>query len=235
MAAIQESSYAPRNLQKYPATYQCRICPKRFTRAFNLRSHMRTHENRRPFVCNTCGKDFTRQHDRKIHEATHVAAKFVCKGELKNGQWGCGRRFNRASNFGRHFRSAIGKVCIRPLLVEEAEKRRLDAASASENQLGARMVQFIPNTSNNHDSAVYNTTHDLVEQLDGEFIVENFPKLSWLIHTPRPFAPAPRLGFCPCSSPYCQHSRVTSNKSETHQRFARKGYVGTLLLYLLHV
>jgi len=117
MAAIQESSYAPRNLQKYPATYQCRICPRHFTRAFNLRSHMRTHENIRPFVCNTCGKDFTRQHDRKIHEATHVAAKFVCKGELKNRQWGCGRRFNRAGNLGRHFRSEIGKVCIRPLLV----------------------------------------------------------------------------------------------------------------------
>lgn len=114
--------------QKHPATFQCTLCPKRFTRAYNLRSHLRTHTDERPFVCTVCGKAFARQHDRKRHEGLHSGEKkFVCKGELKQGgQWGCGRRFARADALGRHFRSEAGRVCIKPLLDEEAiERQRL--------------------------------------------------------------------------------------------------------------
>lgn len=108
--------------QKHPATFQCNLCPKRFTRAYNLRSHLRTHTDERPFVCNVCGKAFARQHDRKRHEGLHSGEKkFVCRGQLKSGSnWGCGRRFARADALGRHFRSEAGRVCIRPLLEEEA-------------------------------------------------------------------------------------------------------------------
>lgn len=111
--------------QKHPATFQCTLCPKRFTRAYNLRSHLRTHTDERPFVCSVCGKAFARQHDRKRHEGLHSGEKkFVCRGVLKNdGQWGCGRRFARADALGRHFRSEAGRVCIRPLLEEEAHEK----------------------------------------------------------------------------------------------------------------
>lgn len=114
-------------MQKHPATFQCTLCPKRFTRAYNLRSHLRTHTDERPFVCTVCGKAFARQHDRKRHESLHSGEKkFVCKGDLKTGgQWGCGRRFARADALGRHFRSEAGRICIKPLLDEEAvEKQR---------------------------------------------------------------------------------------------------------------
>ncbi|KAL7952980.1 hypothetical protein V8C34DRAFT_75562 [Trichoderma compactum] len=37
-------------------TFQCTLCPKRFTRAYNLRSHLRTHTDARPFVCTVCGR-----------------------------------------------------------------------------------------------------------------------------------------------------------------------------------
>ncbi|GAB7361478.1 hypothetical protein MBLNU230_g1534t1 [Neophaeotheca triangularis] len=111
--------------QKHPATFQCTLCPKRFTRAYNLRSHLRTHTDERPFVCTVCGKAFARQHDRKRHEGLHSGEKrFVCRGTLKSGpQWGCGRRFARADALGRHFRSEAGRVCIKPLLDEEAAER----------------------------------------------------------------------------------------------------------------
>ncbi|KAG9237103.1 hypothetical protein BJ875DRAFT_438769 [Amylocarpus encephaloides] len=118
----------PKRVQKHPATFQCTLCPKRFTRAYNLRSHLRTHTDERPFVCTVCGKAFARQHDRKRHEGLHSGEKkFVCKGELKQGgQWGCGRRFARADALGRHFRSEAGRICIKPLLDEEAiERQRL--------------------------------------------------------------------------------------------------------------
>ncbi|KAK3714196.1 DNA-binding transcription factor [Vermiconidia calcicola] len=113
-------------VQKHPATFQCTLCPKRFTRAYNLRSHLRTHTDERPFVCTVCGKAFARQHDRKRHEGLHSGEKkFVCKGTLQSGpQWGCGRRFARADALGRHFRSEAGRVCIKPLLDEEAAERQ---------------------------------------------------------------------------------------------------------------
>ncbi|KAK5171467.1 DNA-binding transcription factor [Saxophila tyrrhenica] len=113
-------------VQKHPATFQCTLCPKRFTRAYNLRSHLRTHTDERPFVCTVCGKAFARQHDRKRHEGLHSGEKkFVCKGHLNSGgTWGCGRRFARADALGRHFRSEAGRVCIKPLLDEEAAERQ---------------------------------------------------------------------------------------------------------------
>merc|ERR1711939_192378 len=121
--------------QKHPATFQCSLCPKRFTRAYNLRSHLRTHTDERPFVCSVCGKAFARQHDRKRHESLHSGEKkFVCRGNLKEGgTWGCGRRFARADALGRHFRSEAGRVCIKPLLEEEALERQARDATSGAN------------------------------------------------------------------------------------------------------
>jgi transcription factor CRZ1 len=121
--------------QKHPATFQCSLCPKRFTRAYNLRSHLRTHTDERPFVCSHCGKAFARQHDRKRHEGLHSGEKkFVCRGQLKDGNnWGCGRRFARADALGRHFRSEAGRLCIKPLMDEEALERGLQAMSGAQN------------------------------------------------------------------------------------------------------
>lgn len=134
----------PKRVQKHPATFQCSLCPKRFTRAYNLRSHLRTHTDERPFVCTVCGKAFARQHDRKRHEGLHSGEKkFVCKGDLKaGGQWGCGRRFARADALGRHFRSEAGRICIKPLLDEEmmerqrqwGEQRMAQQAAAAQQQ-----------------------------------------------------------------------------------------------------
>lgn len=134
----------PKRVQKHPATFQCTLCPKRFTRAYNLRSHLRTHTDERPFVCTVCGKAFARQHDRKRHEGLHSGEKkFVCKGELKaGGTWGCGRRFARADALGRHFRSEAGRICIKPLLDEEMlERQRLWQEQRMQQQAQSMMMQ----------------------------------------------------------------------------------------------
>ncbi|KAK1054698.1 DNA-binding transcription factor [Friedmanniomyces endolithicus] len=142
-------------LQKHPANFQCTLCPKRFTRAYNLRSHLRTHTDERPFVCTVCGKAFARQHDRKRHEGLHSGEKkFVCRGNLQGGgvaqqqqqqHWGCGRRFARADALGRHFRSEAGRVCIKPLLDEEAaERQRAWMEEQQQAQLAAGLITLPP-------------------------------------------------------------------------------------------
>lgn len=144
-SATPESGGSKR-VQKHPANFQCNLCPKRFTRAYNLRSHLRTHTDERPFVCTVCGKAFARQHDRKRHEGLHSGEKkFVCKGELKQGgQWGCGRRFARADALGRHFRSEAGRVCIRPLLEEEHVERQRQWQEQQMQNMAQNMQQPQP-------------------------------------------------------------------------------------------
>jgi hypothetical protein len=45
-------------------------CDRRFTRKFHLTSHIRNHNQERPFACNQCGREFTRSNDCRRHERT---------------------------------------------------------------------------------------------------------------------------------------------------------------------
>jgi Zinc finger, C2H2 type len=148
-------------IPKHPAAFQCHLCPRRFTRAYNLRSHLRLHTDERPFVCTICNKAFARQHDRKRHEGHHAGEKkkFICRGRLSasDQQWGCGRRFARADALSRHFRSDAGRVCIRPLLGEEsAERQRRGKVQRSvpERTRPPDAAAWAPASASNSDDAV---------------------------------------------------------------------------------
>jgi hypothetical protein len=79
----------------YHTTFKCNVCHKGFTRAYNLRNHLQTHMDVRPFLCSFCGKGFARQGDQKMHEGLHrrygdvagpqAAEAMFAKGMLQPG------------------------------------------------------------------------------------------------------------------------------------------------------
>ncbi|KNC99542.1 uncharacterized protein SPPG_04932 [Spizellomyces punctatus DAOM BR117] len=81
----------------------CEMCDRSFSRMYNLKSHIRTHQNHRPYICNTCDLRFTRNHDLNRHLKTHSKEKpHICDC--------CGRKFARRDALRRHERmDAEGK------------------------------------------------------------------------------------------------------------------------------
>ncbi|KZV94742.1 hypothetical protein EXIGLDRAFT_611428 [Exidia glandulosa HHB12029] len=85
--------------RKSEANFVCPVpgCGSTFTRHFNLKGHLRSHNEERPFKCKWpgCGKGFARQHDCKRHEALHLNIRpYTCDG--------CGKTFARMDALNRH-------------------------------------------------------------------------------------------------------------------------------------
>lgn len=72
--------------------FQCLYpdCGKIFKRRYNVRSHIQTHLQDRPYECDYegCHKAFVRNHDLVRHKKAHAAKMYACP---------CGKRFNKES------------------------------------------------------------------------------------------------------------------------------------------
>lgn len=118
---------------KHPAKFKCPLCDTRFTRKANLQSHLRVHENIKPYTCSVCGEAFTRKSDCDRHEKGHGNKKFTCFGRLDDeSAWGCRSSFSRPDKLADHYLSKTGQKCIRPLLLQRLrqEKGEVDVGEA---------------------------------------------------------------------------------------------------------
>jgi hypothetical protein len=133
-----------------------------------------------------CGKAFARQHDRKRHEGLHSGEKkFVCRGTLQStASWGCGRRFARADALGRHFRSEAGRVCIKPLLDEEAaERQKAWLEEQQQAQVAAGLVAPQPMMAQPHV--------DMMNNFLPAALLQQYPALAGLDWNSLPQGPPP--------------------------------------------
>lgn len=124
-SATQAASASRR---KNDAHFVCPVpgCGSHFTRQFNLRSHLRSHADERPFKCPDCDKAFARAHDAKRHHETlHLSVK------KHNCEW-CSRQFARLDALHRHLKPESG-TCGE----KQAEKDQLEGISGEAREEGA--------------------------------------------------------------------------------------------------
>jgi uncharacterized Zn-finger protein len=61
--------------------HKCDECGQYFTRLHNLKSHLLTHSQEKPFICQECGHKFRRLHDLKrklsAHDADHRTSQIA--------------------------------------------------------------------------------------------------------------------------------------------------------------
>ena len=75
--------------------HRCPYCATEFTRHHNLKSHLLTHSQEKPYVCSTCQSRFRRLHDLKRHTKLHTGERpHICPR--------CGRKFARGDALARH-------------------------------------------------------------------------------------------------------------------------------------
>lgn len=94
--------------QNEDGSFPCTVdgCGKSFNRQFNLKSHLKTHNDERSFSCQFCESTFRRSHDLKRHiRSLHSTEKlFGCNN--------CGKKFSRTDALRRHA-SRPGSICAR--------------------------------------------------------------------------------------------------------------------------
>ncbi len=100
---IHTSAPIPELTPRSPSSkrHRCPYCDTEFTRHHNLKSHLLTHSQEKPYVCQGCDMRFRRLHDLKRHSKLHTGEKpHICPR--------CDRKFARGDALARHSKGAGG-------------------------------------------------------------------------------------------------------------------------------
>ena len=131
----QSSPKSPDALNK---RHKCPYCSTDFARHHNLKSHLLTHSQEKPYVCQTCNVRFRRLHDLKRHTKLHTGERpHICDT--------CGRRFARGDALARHNkgpggcagrRSSVGGEDVRT----EVPERQAVPSTTLSHRLRSKLV-----------------------------------------------------------------------------------------------
>eukprot|EP01083_Nonionella_stella_P293091 996745_1 len=92
--------------QSQKKSLNCPYCNKTWRSNAQLKLHIRTHTNERPFPCTyrNCGKAFKQRSDLRRHIRTHTNERpFACK--YRN----CGKAFKQSGSLTTHMRKHTGE------------------------------------------------------------------------------------------------------------------------------
>ena len=120
-------------------------CNKSFAknRTYNLKAHLRSHSQVKPFQCLSCQRAFSRKHDLERHSRTHTGDKpYICDA--------CGRGFPRSDALRRHWR--VERVCG-----EKAAAMEAPGSEGLEAELAADYAAEMAAAGVSQDAAVLNS------------------------------------------------------------------------------